>query len=467
MEPHPPPSGPTLATVRAEEFEIAAVRAFPDGGAAALEATRHGDVRGRGRARVHLIPGAHTRAIVDLLGTPQARYDLPPPLHARHDHVLISAFHPQRGTLAYWLYGFDGQRIRSGTIAGAADVLAYSEGPRCVWIHTESEHLQIAEPSTAAPLGILRRIPRARGTTPETRLHVLDGRLAALPVIVPRQRAGKTERVTTGRMTWVDLDGDRPDEESAWPEQTIRVTGAAGALWASGPQGLWRLAPGEPLRRLAVGACWAASAEGPLAWIGTRPTPDVCQVAELEWSTGKERWRARVPEVPYELHRVGRGLVVAGFRWFALLGEKGELQARSDSRRETGFARLRDGSAAVSAGRDCAVLSPDGGLRRRIELPYDGRILGATADHFVFGPPPGGGLRPEPDSLLAIDGNGAITARAPLTGASAARLPVQPPPGGGPAEDLRGFGHDGVLLVSAEGGSCRRWSPSAAPAAKA
>jgi hypothetical protein len=88
-----------------------------------------------------------------------------------------------------------------------------------------------------------------------------------------------------------------------------------------------------------------------------------------------------------------------------------KILATTEERREVGIAKLADGTLAASSGEQVGILDPDGGFHWAQPLPYDGMLVAATRDRFVFGPDSGGVAAIPPDGIYAIERGGRITGR--------------------------------------------------------
>jgi hypothetical protein len=161
------------------------------------------------------------------------------------------------------------------------------------------------------------------------------------------------------------------------------------------------------------------------------------------------------PPLVFDIVELPRGLLLLGMSFWRWVELDGRIIEQSADRRDAAWARLADGTVACSAGEEVLVVGPDGALRRRLLLPYDGQIVGATETHVIFGPTSGGIPRVTPDGLYAIDARGEITERLAMN-----VRPERTFYAGGSTGDSGLFLPDALLLC--ERGRLVRWKPAPA-----
>ncbi|MEO8698979.1 MAG: hypothetical protein ABI867_03015 [Kofleriaceae bacterium] len=207
-------------------------------------------------------------------------------------------------------------------------------------------------------------------------------------------------------LVWISLDtAERRAFE--WTGEERAVVRGEHELWCTTPHGLWRLDAGEPPVRVWAGDPQGVATAPSHAWLGVVGST----IVEIELATGRETWRTKLAHEAYAVQRFANGILANGLSRFTYLASDGRILATTDQRRDVGVAQLADGTVAVSAGEQIAIIDPFGTARTALPMPYDGQILGATADRFVFGPVSGGVDRVRPTALVAFDRTGRITAR--------------------------------------------------------
>lgn len=207
---------------------------------------------------------------------------------------------------------------------------------------------------------------------------------------------------------WIDLRGEFPKVpiETHGMPTFMRVVGES--LYFVDEKGLSAARGGEPARVIAGGTFHGAFIEADSAWLGDqRGRPAIIRV-HLE--DGSVLQRIELTVFPATIARVGRSLVVHSTSAFAIVDEAGGILAQSDQRREGRSVALADGTTFVNAGEELAVLAPDGSMRRRRTMPYDGCLEGASREHALFGSASTGWERVAPDVLHVLDANGSTVA---------------------------------------------------------
>lgn len=206
-------------------------------------------------------------------------------------------------------------------------------------------------------------------------------------------------------LVWISLD-TAERRAFPWSHELRTLVRVDDVLWATTPQGLWRLRGGEAPVRVWSGAAHGVAIGGTRAWLGLW---NCSTVIEIELDTGTEVWRTAIPHDAYALQRFHGGILAIQIWRFTWLAGDGRVVVTTDERRDVGFARLADDTVAVSCGEQVVIVDPAGNVRRALPMPYDGQIVGATADRFLFGPVSGGEDRISPTALVALDRTGHIT----------------------------------------------------------
>jgi hypothetical protein len=271
-----------------------------------------------------------------------------------------------------------------------------------------------------------RRIALPKGPLdPIDWLRLFDGN--ALPAItVPPRQIRRRVHVSNGwvltftnervvpsvgwvaqQLAWTQLARDARVVH-AWDREVRDLVEADGVVWCAAPDGLWRLAGGEPPVRV-----WAGNANGlairdGVAWLATKAKA----LVGLDLASGVEIACVPLPYAGYRVWAAPGGLLVSTFADACWIVGNQVVQIL-EGRRDVGFAILADRTAAASSGEQISILEPSGRLRACLPMPFDGMICCATRDRFVFGPVSGGIDRVRPDALIALDRDGRVTARLP------------------------------------------------------
>jgi hypothetical protein len=210
-----------------------------------------------------------------------------------------------------------------------------------------------------------------------------------------------------GEIVWVSLDtAERRTFE--WPQELRALVRVDDVLWATTREGLWRLRGGEAPVRVWSGDAYGVAVDETRAWLALHGQ---ATVVAIELATGSELWRTKLAHQAYALYRFDNAIVASSISCFTCLAPDGRILAATDERRDLGIARLADGTIAASAGEQVVIVDPAGNVRRALPMPYDGQIVGATADRFLFGPVSGGVDRVRPTALVAFDHTGRVTAQ--------------------------------------------------------
>lgn len=321
---------------------------------------------------------------------------------------VLAAFHPTEAWVAIAIVDLDGRVHAHGGGALEEWPRKASRSTDAIWIHTDHHHCRFALHADEIDLATALARPTAQ---PLARLEcgpfatAVAGRWLLRWISIRSVPGAVADAVA-----WVSLDDGGSTAAYPWGHQLIHLVREPGeaTLWATTHDGLYRLDGGAPPVRVWQGAVngGAISRAANAAWLGLAKEP---VVVEIDLASGAERWRTTLPQPAYRL-RIAAGGILASLSAFSWLDRRGAILMTSEERRETAFAQLADGTSAASAGEQVAIVSADGVLRR---LPpfFDGNLLGATRDRFVFGPAGGGYPATRGDTIVAFDRTGRRTAR--------------------------------------------------------
>ena len=456
----PLPDGAAEVVVAPTVGTIAHVRVLGDGTIAALETPPLWTEPRPDIARLTLVRG-NTRATIDFAAPEGLSFALPSPARGDASTLIVSAYDERNRFGLFWRV--DGDRV---THAWRCVLESYpqefSTTARGLWIHCVRHHLFVDErcafdagaPPHKLPAGDARESPRgiARGMDGrEGRVLVMGEWLPVLSREVLREGGGGW---ISERLSWVHLDEDRPPIRQAWghPHGNLAVVGKL--LLSASDDGLFRASPTQEPEQLIGRALNSLDVDGNSLWIA-----DWEALRQFEFPSLRELLTVKPPHLTFNVERVGTGFIARGYSDWSWYDGAGRALYTTYERRDTRLARLADGTVACSAGEEVAVFVADGGLRRRTRLPFDGQILGATDEWFVYGAVSGGIPRAEADGLYAIDRDGAIVERLPTR-----VRPERTFYAGGSIGDSGAIGRDGVLVIEDRG--MLRWRPTRAAAAK-
>ncbi|HEU0036213.1 MAG TPA: hypothetical protein VFQ53_36620 [Kofleriaceae bacterium] len=285
------------------------------------------------------------------------------------DHLILLVFDPRGRELA---------RIETTTPMCRPEQV--SHGAAGYWMHDDGRHQRVGEPAA------IGKRPYMREGVPLSRRWLLA---------IERE------------LVWVSLD-TAERRVFPWSHELRATVRVADTLWATTQEGVWRLRGGEAPVRIWSGDAYGVAVDAAHAWISLSGQSTVIAI---EHETGREVWRTKLPHDAYALQRFDAGIVAIQIWRFTWLANDGRILATTDERRDVGVARLADGTVAASCGEQVVIVDPLGTVRRALPMPYDGQIVGATADRFLFGPVSGGEDRISPTALVAFDRTGRITAR--------------------------------------------------------
>ena len=322
--------------------------------------------------------------------------------------VLVTAHHDDARVVTAWLVR-DGRVERRWRARVAAQPQGFSTCDAGLWLHCEEQHVLLDAGCVLEGDGSGGEPPEpetayARGSDGMySKLQTLGSWLPVFSRPVLQEGRGRVSQ----ELSWIDLDGRHERVRMPWDRHHIRLAITRDAFYATADDGLWRLPPAAAPERLSERPTHGLLVEEDTIW--------ACSGAKLmrfERATGK--LLLDVDAGGYELVRLGAQIATIGgiYAGWSRFDETGQLLEHADKGREPAYARLADGTVALSSGAQVTVLAADGTLRRRLHLPYDGSLVGATATHFIYGPADGGVDRERPDALYAIDGEGNLCSRA-------------------------------------------------------
>lgn len=208
-------------------------------------------------------------------------------------------------------------------------------------------------------------------------------------------------------LAWVELaSGKRRPFD--WHATETRETARSGdILYCMTEDGLWRLQGGERPVRVWAGNAWGLAVHANHAWLGL----DDSSVIAIDLTSGAQLWRSPIPHKAYSIRAFDTVVIAMSFDRCTLLTPDGRVLSTSEERRDVGVAQLADGTVGISCGEQLFLVESMGVVRRGLSLPYDGMILHATTDRFIFGPVSGGEARVSPTELVAFDRTGRVTSR--------------------------------------------------------
>lgn len=356
------------------------VRMLPNGTIVALEIPDR-DVEPRlQRARLSITAPDGELSRVELDAPQGTSLALPIPARADENAIAVSWYNGSAQRAVLRLVTPRGAVEREWQCDLSSSPQRFSRWDGGIWIHTSTQHLRFGD--SAQPLAAYDRIG-AQVPGP-VQVQVLGTRVLVLATPGYRPESGQVAE----RAAWVDLDARLPDEGFAW-DRAIQWPKVVALLL-----------------------------DGDSVWLG-----DHEDVVRLD-KTGRELARTRVAHWMDSLCRVPHGVVAYSMNGWSYVGDDGAIRASGEGR-EVACVVLADGTAFVSQGEDVIVIAPDG-VPRAVRLPYDGRVIGSTDTHAVFGPcQRTWESKLTPDAYYAIDGAGALAARVPIGTLSA---PTYRPP---------------------------------------
>ncbi len=428
------------------------LRELPDGGVAVLDGPDGDATSG---AQLWLLGPDGARTSLPFAGAAHTDFALPTPVRADPSLVVVTAYLEESRVATAWL-------VRGGRVEQAwrarvdSQPQEFSICDAGLWLHCEQQHALLDGACVLAGDGAGGE-PReptacARGS------DWMRGKLQTLGSWLPvfsRPLLQQGRGWISEQLSWVDLDGRHERIRVPWGHEHHQLAITADAIYVTADDGLWRLVPGAAPEWLSELSCFGILVDGDTIW-----TCSGSRLMRIDRASG--RLLLQVDAGGWDVVRLGGQIVTVGgvdAGWFRF-DEAGHLIERADKGRESACARLADGTVALSAGAQVAVFAADGTLRRRLQLPYDGLLVGATTSHFIYGPTDGGIERDRPDALYAIDGEGNLSSRA-----TPARRPTRIFYGGGSTKDDGRIGARAVWLMP-YGEPLRRWTPAATVAAE-
>lgn len=241
---------------------------------------------------------------------------------------------------------------------------------------------------------------------------------------------------------WHDLARREQPRAIELADSTPTFCAVGDVLWIGCTTGLYRAAAGAAPERIFEGRIAGLAVEGDRAWLGT---PD--ELIAIDVTSGRVRWRTKLAHGAWEVTRIAAGVAAGDRRAITVLDDAGQVLVALGARTDHALYAFADGTTAVSSGEHVAIIAPDGVVHRPMLLPYDGKLLGATVDRFIFGPVAYDAISAvRPDAFYALDRTGAVTARLPIE---------RDPP-------LRFVGCSDAHVYLTRGRALLRWDPNGA-----
>ncbi len=451
----PPWVEPGLFFAPATDMRVSHVRVLPSGRIALLEQwAPYPDERPK-LARLWLLEpdGARRSVLVDMALAHRVSLSLlVPSVHADPSAIILAAAEGERDALALHSFAEDGTHVRSWFVK-AQIMEAYSRIGNAIFLHSHYCHVAFDadDPRHLAALEPL--VPAVAPPAPKVSLRPDVTAVGGATVVGHHLAVFSSEE-----LVFHDLTLREPARRVPFARHRTDVRATEGALWLGADDGIYRATPANGLEHVAAEPARSllVKAPGELLFGGAHDDL-VC----LDLASGRERFRTRVGHSVWSIAPApGGGTIASAMTRFTWLDAAGVIRASSSERRDVGLAAVVDGTLAVSAGEEVIVIGADGALRRRLSMPYDGQIVGATATHFIYGVISGGWQRTEPDAISALDADGNVTARISLArtarGVPAHFCPSRLSALGGEARDTGTVAGDDLFILDANG-ALRRW----------
>jgi tetratricopeptide (TPR) repeat protein len=432
---------------------VSHVRILGDGTIVALEIPSWEKPRAE-TARVSLIAANGARQFLEFLAPEGLAFALPTPARADTNTLIVSAHDDQKRVAAFW--HVEGGRVRRAwRCAVDSPPQEFSTTATGIWVHCARHHLFVDESCAfdagnepyGAPSGEARDSTRgmARGMDErEGRCLIMGEWLLVFSREVLRE-APSTGWISE-RLSWVHLDENRESIRQPWNRKVGKLAVVDDALLSASDDGLFRATPSREAEQVRDGAFTSLDIDGSAIWVA-----DWKCLHKLDLATMRELLAVEPGHLTFNVHPLRGGFIAREMSRWSWYDDAGAIRYRSDDRRDTGFARLADGTAACSAGEEVILFGPDGQIRRRTRLPFDGQIVGATDNWFVYGAVSGGLPRVDPDAMYAIDGDGRLVERLPTR----FPRPLRTFYAGGSTGDGGAIGNDAVIV--ADGERLLRW----------
>lgn len=450
---------PEIVLETTSKRSLSHVRILGDGTIAALEIPALWEKPRAETARLSLLAEGAPIAL-DFLAPEGLTFALPTPARANANTLIVSAHDDDKRVGTFWQIE-SGRAARAWHCAVDSPPQEFSATPTGIWIHCARHHLFVddscafdaGEQPYRVPPGDARDSTRgiARGMDEREGRCLIVGNW--LPVFSREVlREGPNTGWISERLSWVHLDENREPIRQPWNHKVVNLAPVGDGLLSASEDGLYRATWSRDPEQLLAGNFTWLDVDGAAIWVA-----DWDCLRKLDRTSMRELLAVKPGHLTFHVHPLCGGFIARDtFRW-TWYDDAGSVRYTTDTRRDTGFARLADGTVACSAGEEVAVFGSDGELRRRTRLPFDGQIVGATGSWFVYGAVSGGTPRAESDAMYAIDGDGRLVERLPTRFSR----PVRTFYAGGSTGDSGAIGRDGVLV--SESDRLLRWRVSRDP----